>query len=253
VKLLIEKNKIYNIDCIDGLKEIPDESIDLIVTDPPYFLLNVDWDKQWKNEEEYLSWCFLWMKECYRVLKPSGSFYVFQDWRMVSDYVFLLKQVFPYFQNWITWERNKGRSSSTNWKSSKEEILYFSKSKKPKFHEQKKIRPVVAPYKDENGNPKGWFVDEEGNRVRWTGVGNVWHYTPPVWSSKEEKPQHPTQKPLAMIERIIVAHTDEEDIVLDLFMGSGTTAVAAKRNNRNFVGFEKNQKYYNISIERLVD
>jgi site-specific DNA-methyltransferase (adenine-specific) len=248
---MIELNKVYLMDCLEGMKNIDDESVDLIITDPPYYLLNVDWDKQWKNEEEYLQWCFLWMKECSRVLKPKGAAYFFQDWRMVSDYVFLLKQVFPYFQNWITWERNKGRSSSINWKSSKEEILYFSKVKNPIFYEQKKIRPVIAPYKDEEGKPKGWFVDEEGNRVRWTGVGNVWHYTPPVWSSKMEKPQHPTQKPLAMIERIIEAHTVESDVVLDLFMGSGTTAVAAKLHNRQFIGFEKEQKYFEIANKRL--
>jgi site-specific DNA-methyltransferase (adenine-specific) len=237
---------------LDYLKNIENDSIDLILIDPPYFLLkNYKWDSQWKNKDEYMDWCKIWFKESFRILKESGAFYCFQDWRMVSEYVIELKKIFPYFQNWITWERIKGRSSKTNWKSTKEEILYFSKIEQPKFFEQKKIRPVIAPYKDMDGKPKGWFVDEEGNRVRWTGTGNVWHYTPPVWSSKEEPPQHPTQKPLMMIERIIEAHTEKGDLVLDFFCGSGTTCVGAKKLERNFIGIENNEKYFQIAKERI--
>lgn len=249
---MLEINKIYLGCAIEKLKEINDDSIQLICIDPPYFLLaNQKWDNQWKNQEEYINWCQIWWKECFRILKEDGSFYCFQDWRMVSEYVIGLKNIFPYFQNWITWERIKGRASKSNWKSTKEEILYFSKIKQPKFFEQKKIRPVIAPYRDEDGKPKGWFIDEEGNRMRWTGTGNVWHYTPPVWSSNEEPPQHPTQKPLMMIERIIESSTTQNDIVLDCFLGSGTTCVAAKKLGRIFIGIEKEKKYFNIAKERL--
>lgn len=249
----MQKNKLYLGDALKYLKDIQDESVDLILIDPPYFLLkNHKWDNQWQNQERYLDWCKIWFNESLRILKPLGSFYCFQDWRLVSEYVIELKKVFPYFQNWITWERIKGRASKTNWKSTKEEILYFSKSKTPKFFEQKKIRPVIAPYKDADGKPKGWFVDEEGNRVRWTGVGNVWHYTPPVWSSNEEAPQHPTQKPLMMIERIIEGHTEKGDLVLDFFCGSGTTCVASKKLQRNFIGIEKDKKYFDIAKERIL-
>ncbi len=250
---MLEVNKIYNFDCLSdrGIKNIPDNSIQLIVTDPPYFLLNKEWDKQWKTEEEYLSWCSLWFHECFRVLKEDGAFYVFQDWRLASEYVIMLKKIFLFYQNNITWERIKGRSSKINWKSTKEEILYFSKIKEPKFFEQKKIRPVIAPYKDEDGKPKGWFIDEEGNRVRWTGTGNVWHYTPPVWSSIEEPPSHPTQKPLMMIERIISAHTEKENTVLDLFGGSMTTAVACDKLGINWICIEKDENYCKIGLERV--
>ena len=210
-----------------------------------------DWDCQWKTDEEYIVWSRKWFNECHRILKPDGAFYCFQNWQFVAEYVIELKSIFPHFQNWITWERIKGRSAKTNWKSIKEELLYFSKIKKPKFYAQKKLRPVIAPYRDAQGKPKGWFIDEEGNRVRWTGVGNVWHYTPPVWSSKTEVPVHPTQKPLMMLERIINAHTDEGDIVLDCFAGSGTTGVAAKRLNRNFILIEQDKSYCQIIKQRL--
>ena len=248
---MLKVNSVYNCDCLEVLQYIDNESIDLIVVDPPYFLRDLIWDKQWSNVNEYMEWCVKWFKESFRVLKKEGAFYCFQDWRLVSEYVIELKKIFPYFQNWITWERIKGRSSKINWKSSKEEILYFSKSKLPKFFEQKKLRPVIAPYKDENGKPKGWFVDEEGNRVRWTGIGNVWHYTSPVWSSKTEKPQHSTQKPLMLLERIISAHTIEGDLVLDFFAGSGTTGVACKKLNRNFILVEKEKKFSLLALQRL--
>ncbi len=243
---------ILHTDVLLGLNSLESNSVALIVIDPPYFLTGHSWDKkQFKDLEDYLTWCESWLNECSRILKPEGAFYSFQDWRVVSEYVILLKQIFPYFQNWITWERIKGRSSAINWKSTKEELLYFSKVKKPIFYEQKKIRPVIAPYKDAEGKPKGWIVDEEGNRVRWTGVGNVWHYTPPVFSSKVEKPQHPTQKPVMMLERIIQAHTTEGDTVLDCFAGSGSTGVAAKNLNRNFILIEKEQKYIDLCKNRL--
>jgi site-specific DNA-methyltransferase (adenine-specific) len=245
-------NKIFCGDCLEILSQIKDNSVQLIVADPPYYLLNKEWDKkQWKTTEDYLNWCRLWFVECNRILDKDGSIYIFQDWRMVSEFVIELKKIFPYFRNWITWERNKGRASKTNFKSSKEEILYFSKSSTPTFHEQLKIRPVIAPYKNEDGTPKGWFCNEEGNRVRWTGVGNVWHYTPPVWSSKEEKPFHPTQKPLMMLERIIGSSSNEGDLVIDLFAGSGVASVMAKKLGRNFIGIESNKEYCKKINERL--
>lgn len=246
-------NQVLLGDCLEVMQGIPDGSVNLVVADPPYYLLsNNDWDKkQWPTLDAYLDWCRKWFAECYRVLKDDGSVYIFQDWRLVSEFVLNLKLIFPHFRNWITWERIKGRSSKTNFKSSKEEILYFSKSAKCTFHEQHKIRPVIAPYKNADGTPKGWFVDEEGNRVRWTGVGNVWHYTPPVWSSKEEKPFHPTQKPLMMLERIIESSTNEGDVVLDLFSGSGVTSVACIKTGRNFIGIEKDPNYFEKIQTRL--
>lgn len=244
---------IINGDCLLELPKIPNKTCQLVIVDPPYFLLKQHkWDNQWKSELEYIEWCKVWFKECHRILKDDGAFYCFQDWRLVSEYVIELKKIFPFFQNWITWERIKGRASNTNWKSSKEEILYFSKSGSPKFFPEKKIRPVIAPYKDKDDKPKGWFVDEEGNRVRWTGIGNVWHYTPPVWSSKEEKPFHPTQKPIMMIERIIRAHTEDNDIILDCFAGSGTTGAAAKKLGRKYILIEKEIEYFNKIKERLL-
>jgi len=249
---MIELNKIYNIDALEGIKQIPDKSIQLVLTDPPFYKLNKAWDRgQFKNKEEYINWCVSWFKECYRVLKDDGAFYTFCDWELCAELIIELKEIFPHFQNFITWNRIKGRSSSINFKNTREEILYFSKVKLPKFNEQKMLRPVIAPYKNEEGKPKGWFIDEKGNRVRWTGCGNIFYYTPPVWSSIEEPPQHSCQKPLLMLQRIISASSDENDTVLDLFIGSGSTMVAAKKLKRNYIGFEFNIEDFNKAQERL--
>lgn len=244
--------KLIHGDGLDVLRTIPDKSVQLVCVDPPYYkVIQNEWDNQWKSVEEYIEWCRLWTNECKRILKKDGSFYVFQGWENVAEYVVMAKTVFPYMINWIAWERIKGRSSNINWKSTKEELLFFSNSSNPKFIPQPKIRPVIAPYKDKDGKPKGWYVDEEGNRVRWTGTGNVWHYTPPVWSSKEEPPTHPTQKPLMMLERIIRSSTYPGDTVVDCFAGSGTTLVAAKKLYRSYIGVEKDKEYYKLCSDRL--
>lgn len=243
-------NSIIKNDCFKIFPYIPVSSINLVIADAPYYLLDKDWDNQWADQAKYLIWCYKWFHEVWRVLIYDGSFYCFQDWRLVAEFAIKLKEMF-HLHNWVTWERNKGRSSTRNFKSSKEEILIFSKSKNPKFNAQEKLRPVIAPYKDDEGKPKGWYIDEEGNRVRWTGVSNVWHYTPPVWSSIEDAPIHPCQKPLAMYERIIEASTNENDIVLDPFSGSGTTAIACKKLNRRFICIESDKNYYEASLKRL--
>ena len=238
------KTKIICGDCLEIIKKILSGSIDLIVTDPPYMIQYKDWDNK---DMEFTK---KWVKESFRVLKSTGSFYSFMGWQHSPEFKLLLDK-YGTIRNWIIWERNKGRGAKYNFKSIREDIFYYTKSKNFTFNEQKKIRPVIAPYKNEDGTPKGWYVDEEGNRVRWTGVGNIWHYTSPNWSSKLDKQCHPTQKPVALLERIISASSKENDTVLDLFSGSGTTAVACKRLNRNFIGMEMNKKYCKIAKIRL--
>ena len=228
------------------VKQIPDKSVNLILTDPPYLINYAEWDKEdWSFTEQ-------WVKECFRILKDDGSFYSFMGWQHSAEFKLLLDK-FGMIKNWIIWERSKGRSSKINYKSIREDIFYYVKTKEFIFNEQKKLRPVIAPYKNEDGTPKGWFINEEGERVRWTGVGNIWHFTPPNWSSKLDRQVHPTQKPIALLERIINASSNKNDIILDPFIGSGSTAVACKRLNRNFIGMEIYQNYIDISYKRLLE
>lgn len=102
-----------------------------------------------------------------------------------------------------------------------------------------------------DGKPRGWFIDEKGKRVRWTGLGNVWTYTSPFWKSKTDKLIHSAQKPFLVIERLVLLSSNEGDVVLDPFSGSGTTAVVCEKTKRNYICIEKDKEYYNSSVKRL--
>lgn len=104
-----------------------------------------------------------------------------------------------------------------------------------------------------DGKPRGWFIDENGQRKRWTGLGNVWVYTSPFWKSRSDKQVHPAQKPVDLLERIIRISTKPGDTVVDFFAGSGSTGVAAKRCDRNYILFENNQEHFNSAQERLTE
>tara|TARA_Y100000310_G_scaffold329694_1_gene400020 strand:+ start:609 stop:1358 length:750 start_codon:yes stop_codon:yes gene_type:complete len=231
-------------DCFEELKKLPDNSIDLIVVDPPYGINYKDWDKL----DNFIKFTEAWVKECFRILKDDGSFYSFMDWRNVSEFKLLLDK-YGTIKNWITWHRTKGRNSSDNYKSTKEEILYYIKGKKYKWNEQKMLKKHVFPYK-KDGKPRGWFTNEDGIKCRWTGLGNVWFYTVPFWNMPEYV-KHPSQKPEMMIERIILSSSNEGDIVLDPFVGSGTTCVVAKKLNRSYIGIEISEEYCKTAETRI--
>lgn len=154
--------------------------------------------------------------------------------------------------NWCVWMRQKGRGSSKHLKSQREEIIHFTKSKNYTWNNLKMLREVVTPYV-KDGRPRGWFLDENGMRKRWTGLGNVFVYSAPQWNGIVEKQWHESQKPILLLERLIRLSSNENDIVLDLFSGSGSVSIASKLSKRNFIAFEKDKEYYDKSIERLTN
>ena len=237
-------NKIIQGDCLEVMKEIEDKSIDMILVDPPYGINYKEWDKF----DDFIKFSEQWVKECFRILKPTGSFYSFMDWSNVSEFKLMLDN-YGEIRNWITWERTKGRGSSKNYKSMKEEILYYTKSNSFIWNEKKMLKKHIAPYY-KNGKPRGWFTDEDGIKCRWTGLGNVWHYTVPFWSMPEYV-KHPSQKPEMMYERMILSSTNDGDIILDPFAGSGTTAIACINTKRNYILIEKEKEYYDIILKRI--
>lgn len=155
-----------------------------------------------------------------------------------------------HLENWVIWARQKGRGSSKHLKSQREDILHFTKTNKFTWNNVKMLREVVCPY-IKDGKPRGWFLDENGKRVRWTGLGNVWCYTAPQYNSILDKQVHPAQKPIMMIERLILLSSNEGDTILDPFIGSGTTGVACKNLNRDFIGIELDKKYFEIAKDRI--
>ena len=192
-----------------------------------------------------------WIPSVIKVLKKDGSLYICGDW-VNSSALYRVLSKNCIIRNRITWEREKGRGSLSNWKNSSEDIWFCTKSNDYIFNVDavKLKRKVIAPYKDEKGNPKDWDY-EDGKGFRLTSPSNLWtDISVPFWSMPENT-EHPTQKPEKLIAKLILASSNPGDIVLDGFLGSGTTAVVAKKLNRHFIGFEQSSRYACIALKRL--
>lgn len=235
---------MYEGDCLEIMPTLADKSIDMILVDPPYGINYKDWDRF----DNFINFTEKWVSECFRVLKENGSFYSFMGWSNVSEFKILLDK-YGNIKNWITWHRTKGRGSNSNYKSMKEEILFYTKGKTYTWNEQKMLKKHIFPYV-KDGQPRGWFTNEEGIKCRWTGIGNVWFYTVPFWKMPEYM-GHPAQKPVMMYERMILSSSNEGDTILDPFAGSGTTGVACLNTNRKFILIEKDPNYCKQIKERL--
>ncbi|MHA1302513.1 MAG: DNA-methyltransferase [Candidatus Heimdallarchaeaceae archaeon] len=242
-------NVIHNINCFELFPKIPDKSVDLVLTDPPYGINYKSWDKFIDFNEFMIAW----LSECFRVLKPTGTMWSFMGYQNIFDFVPLLQQYGDvHLENWVVWARQKGRGSSKHLKSVREDIFHITKSDKFTWNNVKILRDAIWAYKNIDGSPRGWFVNEKGERKRWTGLGNVWVFSSPFWKSKNEDAYlHPAQKPVAMIERLVLLSSNEGDVVLDPFSGSGVTAIACERWKRKYICIEKNKEYYDDSVKRL--
>lgn len=246
-------NKTIFQDCLKAMDFMPDACVDLLVTDPPYNLTKNFGKTTFKEMgfDEYKKWFDKWLKKTIRILKDNASIYICADWRTS---IVIPEIACRYFvlQNRISWEREKGRGSQNNWKNCLEDIWFFTKTKDYKFNINavKVQRRVIAPYRDKNGKPKDWF-DDGKNKMRVTHPSNIWtDISIPFWSMPENTP-HPTQKPEKLIAKLILASSDEGDVVFDPFLGSGTTSVTAKKLNRRYIGIEREKEYAALAEKRL--
>ena len=246
------RNKIICGDAFEILEKLPEQAFDLLFADPPYNLTKNFGTNSFRQTslDEYEIWLDSWLAQTVKLLKSTASIYICGDWRSASA---IQRVGLKYFclQNRITWEREKGRGALRNWKNAAEDIWFFTASDDFVFNaEAVKIkRKVLAPYK-ENGKPKDWNESNEGN-FRLTSPSNLWtDLTVPFWSMPENT-THPTQKPEKLLAKIILASTNENDLILDPFAGSGTTAVVAKKLNRAFVGIEADENFCLLTEKRL--
>lgn len=227
-------NYIDNIDCLEGLKDIPDGSVDVIITDPPYFInmghagskTNV---RGGASEQLNTNRCFndlaictpffsQLFREFRRVLKEDGSFYFFTDWRGYAYYFPLLNAELPV-RNMLVWDKKSGPGS---FYSFAHELLVFG-TYKPKT--KKGVGTNVLRYAAFSSGA----ARTDGEKV------------------------HPTQKPVELISKLIEDSTEPGDVVLDTFMGSGTTAVACIKTGRNYIGFEIDEGYHAIAEQRVAE
>ncbi len=246
-------NKTINQNLFDVLKLLPKNFVDLLFIDPPYNLtksFNKVYFKE-KSIAEYSEWIDSFISQLIRTLRPTASIYICGDWHTSISIQIVLEKYFVV-RNRITWEREKGRGAKKNWKNNSEDIWFCTMNNDYHFNPDsvKLKRKVIAPYKDENGKPKDWYKLGNGN-FRLTYPSNIWNdISIPFWSMSENT-DHPTQKPEKLLAKIILASSNKGDVVLDPFVGSGTTSVVAKKLKRNYVGIEID-KYYACLTEKRI-
>jgi modification methylase len=241
---MLDINKIYNIDCLEGLRQLPDNSINCIVTSPPYNKKSKNrkpskyntWSNEnvaidygvfndYMDEQKYQNWQIDIINECIRVLKPDGSFFYNHKNRIINKGL-----ITPY--EWIL------KTNATI----KQEIIWDRRMivevDKVKFYPKtEKIFWLVKERKQPYFNPE------------YSKLTEIWSFLP---TQREKRHNHPAPFPEQLAENCILASTKEGDIVLDIFLGSGTTAVVCQNNSRNYIGFELNKEYVDISEKRLI-
>lgn len=221
----MELNKIYNMDCIEGMKYMPDEFVDLIVTDPPYLInykTNHRKDKTHRFNETILNddneqLIKDYIKQSYRIMKYNTAMYMFCSFDKVE---FFKNELQKYFniKNMIIWVKNNHTAGDLKAQYGKQYEIVF-------------------------------LVNKGRRKIEGKRITDVWHFNRVPTSDLV----HQNEKPLDLISQCIRNHSNEGDIVLDGFMGSGTTAVAAYRTGRSFIGYELDGYYFNVATKRLAD
>lgn len=246
-------DKVIYQDTFKVLDFIPKGCIDLMIVDPPYNLTKNFGQSVFREMDlsAYKKWLDKWLKKAIPLLKDNATVYICSDWK-TSIAIPEIAGKYLLLQNRISWEREKGRGALNNWKNCLEDIWFFTKSKTYTFNinDVKLQRRVLAPYRDKDGKPKDW-QDCGESKTRLTYPSNIWtDISIPFWSMPENT-NHPTQKPEKLIAKLILASSNKGDIVFDPFLGSGTTAVTAKKLGRHFVGIEKEKEYVALALKRL--
>ncbi|WP_338420709.1 site-specific DNA-methyltransferase [Phormidium tenue] len=240
-------------DVFGALPYLPKNFVDLLIVDPPYNLTKDFNGSKFKqcDRPTYSAWLDSWISQLKPMLKPHASAYFCADWATSTVMYPVLEKYFTV-RNRITWEREKGRGAQANWKNASEDIWFCTVSETYTFNVNavKLKRQVMAPYRNPAGQPKDW--DDKGSKnYRLTHPSNLWtDITVPFWSMTENT-DHPTQKPEKLVAKLLLASSNSGDVVLDPFLGSGTTAVVAKKLGRQYVGIEQDPDYCCLAEKRL--
>lgn len=254
INTTLQEEGIVNGDLFSLIGAIPDGCANLIIIDPPYnlrkdFAGNKFSSMTSAGYEDYLR---SWLPQVCGKLAPNGSLYLCGDWRCSSSMQRVLEENLTVI-NRITWQREKGRGAAHNWKNGMEDIWFAVKNPQDYYFDLESVkqkRRVLAPYR-ENGTPKDWEEDSDG-KYRITCPSNFWDdISIPFWSMPENT-DHPTQKPEKLIAKLILASSRPGDLVLDPFLGSGTTAVVAKKLGRRCLGIEQSLDYCLVAAKRLL-
>lgn len=240
-------NQIIQGDCLEIMKNIPDNSVDVTFADPP-FNLGKKYNGYRDNREfhAYLNWCRRWISEMVRITKPTGSIFVHNIPKWLAYYASFLNEV-AYFKHWIAWDAPTAPMGKSL-QPAHYGILYYAKDlKETKFYEirypHKRCRKCNYLLKDYGGKKAGLHPFGPLVSDVWTDIHRIKH--------NKYRDEHPCQLPIHLLERIILMSTDENDIVLDPFVGTGTTVIAAKRLGRKFVGIDIDEEYVIVTKNKL--
>lgn len=244
IDMKIESNKLYNGDCLEIMQFIPDKHIDHIICDLPFYqVVKDEWDNQWSSEQEYIEWCRMIIIEYKRILKDNGNIFLFTGRQHNRKIATILDEYFNE-KRIIIWSR-KRNFNSTRGKalaSGYEPLCYYCNGDNGIFNNIK-IQPNIKNSKRKE------YVD--GFLNNGISLSDVWDDIFALPHNAKEKVDHSTQKPQKLIERIIHIGTNEGDLILDNYSGSGTLAIECIKNNRNWIMIEKEVKYYDISMTRI--
>ena len=234
----MEENTIYNEDCLNTMLKIKSKTIDLIIIDPPYFEVKGDFDFIWNSRKEYFDFIKNVLNESKRILKDSGSVFVYCSQEFGAEFDLYLRELFT-IKNRLIWFRSGGVSPRKKYKVSHEPLFYCVNDINKHTWNLDDVR-VKSKYADTDKrlNPKGKSPDD------------VWYF-PNLVGKKKEKVNHPTQKPLSICDRIVKGSSNENDLCYIPFAGSGSELVSLKMNNRRYIGSEISKEYCDIIGTRL--
>ncbi len=242
-------------DAIAWLRSLESESVDLIFADPPYNIKKAEWDS-FESQQAYVDWSLQWIEQAARVLKPTGTLYICGYSEILAD---LRLPASRYFQGcrWLVWHYKNKANLGRDWGRSHESILHFRKTRQFTFN----IDAVRIPYGNHTlkypehpqaassqygrGHPHLWQPHPHGAKPR--DVLEI----PTTCNGMHEKTPHPTQKPEELLRKIVLASSNPGDLILDPFIGSGTTAVVAEQLKRRWKGCDISVEYCHWAVERL--
>ena len=253
----MKTNIIHHADCLDVLPTLPAASVHLIIADPPYFrVLKESWDNQWPDEAAYLDWSMTWLRAAMRTLVPGGLCYVFgQLGKREHVWLHLMSRIASEFDfhDLIIWDRCVGYDRRDSFSPAYEQILVLKQSGAPARFDKDAVREPYDAAKQAIYLQDRRYSDKEKRRdylAKGKFVTNLWR-VPSLKGSSREKVGHPTQKPLALLERVVLSSSRAGDLVLDPFCGSGSALVAAHKLGRNAIGIEADEKWVALARARL--
>lgn len=240
-------NKVILGDALEVMKKIPDNSVDVTFADPPFNLgKKYNHYKDKKEVNDYIEWCKLWLKEMVRITKPTGSIFVHNIPRWLTYYASYLNDI-AYFRHWIAWNAMGAPLGKTLLPNHYGILWYTKEINGFKFYDIRSQHPrcrkckvILQDYggKKDQLHPVGPLISDV-----WSDIHRIRH--------KNRRDEHPCQLPIHLLERLLLMTTDEGDIVLDPFIGTGTTAIASKRLGRKYIAIDIDSTYTEITEKKL--